>query len=90
MTWCAAQVLSRGGRRLHVGITEFSEDVSAAASRASNALISGLRYGGGAVAKAVSTRAKVEAKEGEGKGNVAGMLRGQQAPLDEDMLVYMA
>lgn len=65
-------VLSRGGRRLHVGITEFSEDVSAAASRASNALISGLRYGGGAVAKAVSTRAKVEAKEGEGKGNVAG------------------
>ena len=57
-----------------MGLAEFSEDVSAAASRASSALFSGLKYGGGAVAKAVSIR-RAEAKEDEGKGTVAGAAR---------------
>ena len=54
-----------------MGLAEFSEDVSAAASRASSALFSSLKSSGGAVAKAVSTR-RAEAKEGDGRGTQEG------------------
>lgn len=67
---------AKGGRRLHVGLQEFGEDVSAAmsagAAKASNALFSGissLKLGASFVANAVTIK-RVDPRETEGKALV--------------------
>lgn len=64
---------AKGGRRLHVGLQEFGEDVSAAmsagAAKASNALFSGissLKLGASFVANAVTIK-RVDPRETEGE-----------------------
>lgn len=63
---------AKGGRRLHVGLQEFGEDVSAAmsagAAKASSALFSGissLKLGASFVANAVTIK-RVDPRETEG------------------------
>ncbi len=71
---------AKGGRRLHVGLQEFGEDVSAAmsagAAKASSALFSGissLKLGASFVANAVTIK-RVDPRETEGALNPAIIL----------------